>query len=240
MDKKGNIETTETEEIKPGRNWKESKLIFLVLPIMLTILFPLGVIFYLCGRFCPDLIFLSTCMFYPMVGGFIFICIFTGILRCRHHWRSYDRKRKCIIAAEIVIPIVFVVLFIIPFFIPIESDFWGFGSNAFAHGFRNRIRGKPDIESVRDWLKTVEKKDYTDYLPPNEWPESLKAMNPIGVALSADENSNPNVRVTLAGALPEWGLVIGMENMKISSSDFRHYKSCRLYLEPGAYVWYSH
>lgn len=238
MDTKENIETAQVKEGKSSRNWKESYVIFLVLPIIFTILFPLGGIFYLCGRFYPDLIFLSACMLYPIVGGFIIFCFLGGIVRCFRNWRSYTGKRKHILAAETVIPIMFIILYLIPFFIPAESDFWGFGSNAFAHGFRERIRSKVDTEAVRDWLKTVSKKDYTDYLHPKEWPESLKVLNPVGAALWEDEHGNPNVRVILGGSLPEWGLVIGMNDMEISSSSFRHYRSYKLPLEPGAYVWY--
>jgi len=158
MDKKENIEAAQEKERKPGRNWKASKVIFFVLPIIFTILFPLGGIFYLCGRFYPHLIFLSAFMLYPIVCGFIILCFLGGIVRCFRNWRSYTGKRKHILAAETVIPIMFIILYLIPFFIPVESDYWGFGSNAFAHGFRERIRSKVDIEAVRDWLKTVRKR----------------------------------------------------------------------------------
>jgi len=237
MDTKMNTEAGQNKERKHGSNWKESYVIFIVLPIIFTILFPLGGIFYLCGRFYPDLIFHSTCTIYPMVGGFIIFCFFTGILRCLHNWKSYTRKRKRILAAETAIPIMFIIIFLIPFFLPIESDFWGFGSHAFAHGFRERIRIKVDTDAIREWLKTVSKENYTDYLHRKEWPESLKVLNPVGAALSADENGNPNVRVILGGSL-EWGLVIGMEDMKIPPSDFSRYGEYGLPLEPGAYVWY--
>jgi len=238
MNEKKNIERTDTKVGISGRNWKESYLIFFVLPIVFTILFPLGGLFYLCGRFYPDLIFLSACMLYPMVGGFIIFCFFAVIVRCFRNWRSCTRKRKHILAAGTAIPIMFIILLLTSFFIPIESDFWAFGSNAFAHGFRERIRSEVDIEAVREWLKTVSKEDYSDYLPYDKWPDSLKVLNPVGAALSEDENGNPNVSVILGGSLPEWGLVIGPEDMKISSSAFRHYRKYRLPLEPGAYVWY--
>jgi len=234
-----NQQIQQSEEKKDIFSWNAWDVIFIVLPIVLTILFPLGGVFYLCGRFYPDLIFLSACMFYPIVGGFIIFCFFAGIVRLSRNWRSHTRKGKRILVAETAFPIMFIILFLVSLFIPIKSNFWGFGSKAFAHGFRERIRSKVDIEATREWLKTVRREDYSDYFDYNKLPESLKIFNPAGAALLEDENGNPNIRVNLGGALMEWGIVIGMKDMKISSSAFRHYGTYNLPLEPGVYVWFA-
>ena len=80
MDTKEYIKKAEIEERKPGRNWKESKVIFLVLPIILTILIPLGGLPYLCGRlnFHMGLVLfmIYPVMIYPVIG--VFIIYFCG------------------------------------------------------------------------------------------------------------------------------------------------------------------
>ena len=83
MDNKENIKQAETGDKKSGRNWKESKVIFLVLPIILTILFPLGGLPYLCGRLSFHM-GLVVFMIYPVIGVFIIYCYHWQKLITRH------------------------------------------------------------------------------------------------------------------------------------------------------------
>ena len=46
-------EPVRTERKRVRGKWKDSHVILLVLPVVLTILFPGGGMFYLSGRFCP-------------------------------------------------------------------------------------------------------------------------------------------------------------------------------------------
>ena len=93
MDTKENIETVEKGEIKAGRNWKESKVIFIVLPIILTVLIPLGGLPYLCGRLNYHLSLI--CIFYPIVLGFIVYCLVRGIGIFFRDWRQIHVKKNC-------------------------------------------------------------------------------------------------------------------------------------------------
>jgi len=150
--------------------------------------------------------------------------------------------KKLIIVAEIGIPLAFVTLFIIPYFIPIESDLSWPWFKIFMYGFRERIRSKADIPAIRDWLKSLNKEDYTDHagrLHSDKWPKSLKVLNPGKATLAMDENVNPEIVLWWGGGIQHWGVAIGTESMQISHSAYRDYISYKLPVEPGVYVWFE-
>lgn len=239
MNKKENIETAKNKERKISRNWNKWDLICFVLLIILTIFVPLGGIHYLCGRLNFH-IGLVICVLYPAIGVFMIYC-FAGIVRLFSDWRKHNRKRKLIIVAEIVIPIVIIALFVAPFFIPIALDLWP-GYKPFTYGCRDRVRSKADIEAIRAWLRTLSKENYTGdtvRLLSDEWPKSLKVLNPRRVILSTDEKDNTKIRLTMGGRFAYWGVEIGMEDMEIPPSDFGYRGEYRLPLESGVYVWYD-
>jgi len=182
---------------------------------------------------------LAICMIFPVTAIFIIYCFFAGIIRLFRDWKKYIWKKRILIVAQIGIPIVFVTLFIIPFFIPIESDLRPPGK-AFTYGFRDRMKSKADIEAIRDWLGTLDKEDYNDFgvrLPRNEWPKSLRVLNPPGINLFADENGNPSVRIVWGGGFFHWGVVIGMEDMATPPLNINEWAECWLPVEDGVYVW---
>jgi len=233
-----NQQIQQSQERKASPNLNKEYVIFLVLPVICIILVPLQGLPYLCGRLNYH-VGLVICMLYPAIGIFIICCLFAGIVRLLANWTKNTWKKKIIHVVEISIPIVFIVLSIALFFTPVESYLWPPG-NAFTYGFRDRIRDKADIEAIRDWLKTLNKEDYDDYLPYNRLPESLKVLNPVGASLSADKNGNPLVSITWGAHGFHWGLKIGMEDMKIPASDLRHGYRGWLLVEPGVYVWDSY
>ena len=242
MDRTENIETTGTGDKKQGRNWKESKLIFLVIPITLTVLLPLGGLPYLCGRFSPYAIsFAHVCMLFPAAIFFIIFCFVVGIGNLYRIWKKRRKSEKFFISGQILIPLVFLVLLISSFFLP-ESDYVGSGYKFFLRGFRNRVRGKADIEGVRNWMRTLDKEDYDEYGDPlfrDDWPESLKVFNQNRLTLLADENDNPKVRLMWgSGFMGHWYFEIGMENMEVPKVDVDWWADCWLLVEPGVYVWY--
>ena len=109
MDNKENIETPETGKRKPGRNWKESKVIFLVLPIVLTVFFPLGVLDYLRGRFSPYATTMANVsLLYLGTICFIIFCFFASIVKLFRSWKKYSGKKKSLIIAETVNPFFFI------------------------------------------------------------------------------------------------------------------------------------
>jgi hypothetical protein len=238
MDDKENIQTAGMGERKPGRNWKESKLIFIVLPIMLMILYPVGGLDYLCGRFSLYVIILVyVSMLYLAIVCFIIFCFFTSIVRLFRDWKKSSGKKKSLIVAEFVIPL----LFIIPFFIPNDSDMCWFFYKPFAYGFRDRIRNKADVEAIRNWVGTLNEKyfriNHSTLIPSDEWPKSLRVLNPRRIIPVIDENGNRKIKLSWGAFIGHWGVDIGMRNMKTPPSDFRHYGVYILPLEPGVYVW---
>lgn len=54
MDEKENMAATQAERKRPRGKWKDAHVVLFVLLVVLTILFPGGGIFYLCGRFSPE------------------------------------------------------------------------------------------------------------------------------------------------------------------------------------------
>jgi hypothetical protein len=238
MDKKGNIETVETGERKPGRNWKESKVIFLVLPIILTVLIPLGGLPYLCGRFNFHLA-LAVLLLYPVTGVFIIYCFFVSTVRLFRDWKKVNKLGNVLIFAQFCTPFLFVVLFIKPSIIPIGPGLRS-SYKVYNYGLRDRIKSKADIKAIRDWMRTLDKEDYDESgvrLPRNEWPKSLKVLNPSPrVNLYADNNGNPQIRIVWGGGIFHWGVQIGIEDMENPPSYFGPLDEWLL-VEPGVYVW---
>ena len=238
MDKKEDILASQTKERKSSLSWNKEILIFIVLPIILIILVPLGGLPYLCGRLNIHMV-LVVLMAYPAIGFFIIFCFFAGIIGLL---RDFGKQNRVIIThvAEIIIPIVFVEMFIIPFFIPNKLKSWC-PDWSFIHGFRDRIRSKADIPAIRDWLKTLDKEDYMEHsieIYRDEWPESLKVLNDGNhVVIWADRNGNPQLKLTWGAAIFHWGVTIGMENMEMAPSDFEPWAESWLLVEPGVYVW---
>jgi hypothetical protein len=242
MAEKENISAPQVKERKSSLTWNKEVLIFVVLPIVLTILFPLGGIFYLYGRtsWHMGLLFLI----YPLIGFFIIFCFIAGIIGLL---RDLGKQNRAIIThvAEIIIPIVFVTLFIIPYFIPIELGLWS-PDKAFNYGFRERIRSKADIPAIRDWLKTLHKEDFMDSddfgdpdirLFPEQLPKSLKVFHSGYVKLNFDKSSNPQIDILWGGATFHWGVTIGMEDMEMTPPDFKGWAESWLLVEPGVYVY---
>ena len=129
-----------------------------------------------------------------------------------------------------------IALFFASFFVPEDSPLNSNPVKSFACGFRDRVRSKADIESIRDLLRTFGKPDEREVapgIPYEDWPKSLKALNPNSFILWTDKNGAAHIWLLWGGGFPHWGMGIEMENMDIPPSD-REY---RLPLERGVYVW---
>ncbi len=128
--------------------------------------------------------------------------------------------------------------------VPIITSYKGIiaVNKPFMYGLRARMKNNVDVEAIRDWLESQGNKYnddlYTRILHP-AWPESLKALKPDCVFLSADENDNAKVRLMWAYGriVGQWSVEIGAENMEIPLSDFGMYGEYRLPVELGVYVW---
>jgi len=265
MDTKENIET---EERKTSINWNKWDAIFFailtpfVILAVFVILIPTGGLSYLTGlfNFPFDFIFVGLVVvddIGPVMENFLFPfvvigCSFViiGSVRAFINWKRYTRKKRIVRITQLGIPILLITLYFLALFIPIELYSPRF--KPFTYGFRDRIRIIADIEDIRDWLGTLNKKDCTgryillssssipfmrNWSDSRRWPKSLKLFNPGSVILDLDENGNPKVRLEWGAALGHWGFEIGMEDMEIPPSDFRYHGEYRLPLEPGAYVW---
>ena len=240
MNTEEHIETPQTRLRNPGGNRKKSIIIFLALPVVLTILFPFGRLPYLCGRFIPYTgAFGNICMLYPLVCVFIIYCLCRGISRRSSSSRERTAKSQLASAAEIGIPLVFIMSLLMFFFTSVKGMF--FFDKAFMYGLQTRMKSKADVEAIRDWLGSLGDEDYDDHysrISRSEWAESVKTLKPDCVFLLADENDNAKARLMWgSGPLGHWGVEIGAENMEIPPSDFSEFGEYRLPVEPGVYVW---
>lgn len=119
----------------------------------------------------------------------------------------------------------------------VESQSWPDAGGLY--GIRDRVRSKVDIPAIKNWLKTLDKEDYTpghNYLTADELPEPLKWMSFGYVGLSEDKKGNPFVDISGGGGFFHWGATIGMEDMVISESDLDSRYHSWLLVEPGFYV----
>ena len=222
-----------------GRKWKVSHMVFLALPILCILFVPFwGLTGYLCGRLSlhgP----LVVCMLYPTVVILMIFCFFASIARLIYAWRKCTWAKRTLIITEICLPIVCVVSLMTPLLFRVGSQLWP-DAAAFTYGLRDRVRSKADIPAIRNWLKTLDKEDYAGdpgYLPPDKFPEALKAMCFGVVSLSEDKNGNPEVYIFAGGGFHHWGATIGLQDMVISESDLESRYECWLLVEPGVYVY---
>lgn len=234
---KENIKPIRSEDKKPRGKWKDSYMLFLVLPIILLVLIPLGGAFYLCGRFSPNTIYIFYFVL-PAYCIFSIICLITCMVRLFRDWRSHTRNRKVLLATEIAIPLVLVASYVASAIDPKIS--WP-SVEFFMRGFGDSITVSADFDAVRLWLQTLDNEELSEYgrtLSYDKWPESLRILKPSKVFLLADEGGDPKVRLKWGGGVFSWGIVVGMQGMEFPQSDLRLHGELRLPLVPGAYVWF--
>jgi hypothetical protein len=223
---------------KDGQDFYRSVVVFVVLPVILSILIPLGGLAYLCGRWSWPL-GLVACMLYPAIALFIVSCFVADIDRLADGWTGHSRKRKLLIAAEIGVPTIFVVLLAATFLANIKLGLC-FPAKVFVHGFRYRIQKKADIPAIRDWLRTLDKSTYDEHNDPlsrDRWPETLKALKPQIAYIKANANGDPaHVRIVWGAGFFHWGMTIGMEDMDVPASKLNDWYETWLLVEPGVYV----
>jgi hypothetical protein len=222
----GNREKGGSKGTVPGWNWNDWDVVFLVLPLVLTIFVPSQAILYMYGRLNWHPALLN--MFHLGAAVFIVCCFFVSMVRLFIGWGKQSCKRRLLMVAEVGIPIAFVVL--LPF------------GKGFTCGFRDRIRSKADIPAIRTWLRTLDRSDYDEYghkLHVEKWPESLRKLklSAGAVTLRADQNGKPQVEIIEGGAILHWGVTIGMEDMEIPVSNIKKWFASWLLVEPGVYVY---
>jgi hypothetical protein len=212
----------------PGWNLNKSDVVWLVLPLVLTVFVASGAILYVYGRlnWHPGLLL----MFHLAAIGFIVCCFVVSIVRLFIGWGKHNRKRKLLMVAEVAIPILFVVVWVLPF------------GKGFLYGFRDRIRSKADIPAIRAWLRTFDRSDYDEFgarVPRAKWHESLRKLKLTGgaVTVRADQKGKPQVEIIEGAAIFHWGLTIGMEDMEIPASKLKDGFAEWLLVEPGVYVY---
>lgn len=246
MNTKEHVETPRPKARKPGGTRKKSIVIFLILPAVLTFLFPLGGLPYLCGRFIPYTgTLVHVCMLYPLTCIFIIYCLCRGISRRFKGLREANTKSQLTNAVEIGIPLVFILSFILSIFSSVKGML--VFDKPFMYGLQMRMKSKADVEAIRDWLDSLDNEDYktidnsyNGYIRNrSEWPEPLRELKPGRIFLSVDENENAKVRLVWGSSPIEghWGVEIGAEEMEIPPSDFSQWGEYRLPVGPGVYVW---
>lgn len=235
---KEHIKPEQTEDNKPRSKWKDSHVVFLALPILCILFVPFwGLTCFLYG-FLSLQMPIITRMLYPALVILMIFCFFASIARLIGAWRKSTWAKRTLIITEICLPLVCVVSLMMPLPLLVESQSWSDAGGLY--GLRDRVRSQADIPAIRDWLKTLDKKDYIprrDYLLADELPEALKAMCFGVVSLSEDKNGNPEVYIFAGGGFHHWGATIGLEDMVISESDLEFRYECWLLVEPGVYVY---
>ena len=238
VDRENTVATQAEKRISRGRR-KDRHIVSFVLPVVLTILFPGGGIYYLCGRFSPNVLsFANICMVYPVVVIFIFWCLFTGIVKLSKRRGKHTRKERFLIIAETCVPLIFVGLFLAPFFVGRER----IGMGLVGIGLRHRVESEVDIAATRAWLTLLDDEDYDSYggVFSSDLPESFRGLKNAGAILSADENGNAKIRLEWGGTpTGHWGIVIGMKDMKIPPSESSPEAWVIMPVEPGVYVWWG-
>jgi len=219
-------------------------MVLFLLLVILTILFPGEIAFYLCGRFSPDaLSFIFVLLLYLVVILFMLICFVAGIVRLFVRWGPQTRNEKLLISAEVVVPLIFAGILVSNIFFK-DPEFGGRRQKFLMLGLRDLVKSNADIAATRLWLQAFSNKDYDlsyniyDRIPSDDLPDSLKELKDARPVISVDENGNAKVRLIWgSGMIGHWGAEIGAEDMKIPPSDFSRYGEIRLPLEPGVYVW---
>jgi len=229
MNKKENIEITQSEERKSILDWNKRDAIFFVIiaPLIIlatfVILAPTAGLAYLSGRFNYPLDFLIFCILFiwmiDPVTQIIIILFVTacfslaviGTVRLFSNWKRYTRKKRLIRTAQIGISILVITILSLALFIPIEL--YSPSYKPFTYGCRDRIRSKADIEAIRAWLRTLSKEDCTgktidirSYSFPykSKWPDSINWPKSLTVFnpgyVNLDLDENGNPKVRLT-----WG-----------------------------------
>jgi len=230
---KEHIKPIRTEDKKTSSNWKEL-VVFLVLPV-LCILLVSDLPGYLYVRLSLHMPIIAR-MLYPALVILMIICFYASIVRLIVAWKTCTWAKRILIITEIFL-IVFAISLMMPLLRLVELPLWSDAGGLC--GIRDRVRNQVDIPAIQNWLKTLDKEDYTprrNYLSADELPEPLKWMSFGSVHLSVDENGNPFVDISAGGGFHHWGATIGMEDMVISESDLNSRYHSWLLVEPGFYV----
>lgn len=218
--------------------WRDSHVVFLVLPVFCIFLIPLGGLLYLFGRlsFHP---LLAIWFLYPAFGVFMIYCFVAGVWRLFSGWKRHTMMKKALITVEIAIPVVFVLFFVLPLCgFSFRLPLWPGGPHLC--GFADRIRSKADVPAIRAWLRTLDEDYYIPHdnrLPREKWPKSLKALKPPTVIVTPDKNRNPYLMIWYGAGFEHWGATIGFQDLVIPESDLNSQYYTWLLVEPGVYVY---
>ena len=119
------LRTRQSRGTGPPRNWNVWDVFFFVVPIACIVLFPLGGVDYLCGRFSPFSYSLVRDPLYLMISGCLGLCLCTNVARFLIRLKKHTRKKRVLIAAEILGPPVLFYLSIAVSLVPIERRLYG-------------------------------------------------------------------------------------------------------------------
>jgi len=240
MDEKENMETAQIEkEGKAPSDWNMRDALMSAALVAFIIIAPLGGIEYLNGRFNIHSILFDACIVVPTGGILVIVFVIVSTVQLLCSWKRYTNRKRLIRIAQIGIPIVFITLFIVSVFTPVESHLPPPGV-IFLYGFRDRVKSRADVPAIRNWLETLDKRDYVpqhDYYSADKLPEPLKRLGLGKVSLSKDNDGNPQVRISTGGGFNHWGAAIGLEDMVIPESDLSFHYDAWLLVEPGVYVY---
>ena len=236
MDNKENRVTDFIENQANLKNYKRD-IFFIIIIILLTILFPFQVIYYLWGRFNLMLHLLVIGIFPIMI--LILIFTFASLIKLI---TKNIRKNHFLIFIEICLTAIFIIALSLPLYKILNL----YESHPFLCGYRDRIRNKIDIETVREWMKTYSENftaennnEFIDeYLSPDKIPDCLKPIRHDGVfTFSKFPEGYLRIYQGCGGGFIHWGVTIGMEDIPFPDSQFyNEHGILWLPVAPGVYV----
>jgi len=244
MENQGKNETSFTPRKNLISNQYKWDYYFIAIPVICIILFPLGVLFYFCGRinFNQALIIMGIYPFVLLLMPVLFLINVVRLLR-KNPW-----KKKFLIIIEICLPVLFVLLFMISFFI-YKFNLWG-SKDPFLCGYRDQIKSKIDIEEAQSWLKTISEEYFTadqgwislENIPDTECPEYLKKrLHSVYSPLRKDEFGNPVIEGFTGVGFFHWGFVIGLPELAYSKDQINrleeNFDGFWMFVQPGFYVF---
>ncbi len=236
MDDKENT-ITESPSKKTLKFYIDNWDIFcIVVTIILIILFPSGLVSYICGRLNihpAGVYFLSL---FATLGTFLNFFL-VNIVRL---FRKNILQKRLLILFEICLPIILFLSFF--FFLRI---IWN-SKDPFLCGYRDQITRKIKIQDAQAWLKTIidannisdGRVKFKKEISYDEFPTFLKKAGYFRISI--DEFGNPLIYNGHGGGFFHWGTVIGTEDMAYTESQInekRKHDEEVLLIQPGFYVY---
>ena len=206
----------------------------------------LHVVAYTLGlRWDPPCCF--PCLALTLLALLTLVLLLLLTIRMVRAWRRRAANRRRLMWLHLLVITAIVIYLVLPF------TRFGFPRyKTYTAGFRRYVKVNVDLNAMRAWLSTLDRKRCSDYVYDlgsggtieSRWPETrpwaraITHLEPHSAMLSLDGDGHPAIWIGRSG----WGrsgLVVGSEKMRVPPAGFVEHKEYRLPLDSGAYVWHE-